>query len=194
VWLPTFLAGYQGGVLETWVAAYAVMPDFRMSERKVREGVVIAERLQRLMADSAKAYGWRFATAHRPLFVGRGVCAGYADNAFSIADDLRIPRKTGSGWQPYNPADYRAYASRQRWFRTPNDAFMTGNFHVAGSFFQKALNKDTVSWLQLLLASTYSGAFHPTAEGHAAIADAVVDQARPVIEKYAKRRRAADLQ
>ena len=39
-------------------------------------------------------------------------------------------------------------------------------------------------WLQVLLAATYSGAFHPTAEGQAAIADAIVDKARGVIEKY----------
>ncbi len=40
------------------------------------------------------------------------------------------------------------------------------------------------SWFQLLLASTYSGAFHPTAEGQAAIADAVVEKARVVLDKY----------
>ena len=38
--------------------------------------------------------------------------------------------------------------------------------------------------MQLLLASVYSGAFHPTAEGQAAIADAVVDKARGVLAKY----------
>jgi hypothetical protein len=37
---------------------------------------------------------------------------------------------------------------------------------------------------QLILASTYSGAFHPTAEGQAAIADAVADKARAVLAKY----------
>ena len=41
--------------------------------------------------------------------------------------------------------------------------------------------------MQLLLASVYSGAFHPSAEGQAAIADAVVDQARAVLAKYEKR-------
>ena len=47
------------------------------------------------------------------------------------------------------------------------------------------------SWVQLLLASIYSGAFHPTAEGQAAIADAVVEQARGVLAKYDSRRRSA---
>ncbi|MCK9912176.1 hypothetical protein MXD81_23685, partial [Microbacteriaceae bacterium K1510] len=101
-----------------------------------------------------------------------------------IADDLRLPRKTAEGWRPYNPADYKAYAPRQRWFRTPNDAFMTGNFHVAQALLQKVLKLDAFAWFQLVLASTYSGAFHPTAEGQAAIADAVAHKARNVLAKY----------
>jgi hypothetical protein len=39
-----------------------------------------------------------------------------------------------------------------------------------------------------MLAATYSGAFHPTAEGHAAIADATVVAARRVLAKYDGRR------
>ena len=97
---------------------------------------------------------------------------------------MRLPRKVNGAWKPYNPADFQAYASRQRWFRTPNDAFMTGNFHVAASLLTKALKFESLSWFQLLLASTYSGAFHPTAEGHAAIADAVASKARVVLQKY----------
>jgi hypothetical protein len=124
------------------------------------------------------------ADAHRKAFLGRGICAGYTDNAFSIADDLRMPRRIDGSWQPYNPADYKAYVSRQRWFRTPNDAFLTANFHVSGNVIQKALKLQSLSWFQVLLASTYGGAFHPTAEGHAAIADSVADKARRVLAKY----------
>jgi lysophospholipase L1-like esterase len=35
-----------------------------------------------------------------------------------------------------------------------------------------------------LFASSYSGGFHPTAEGQAAIADAVASKARAVLAKY----------
>jgi hypothetical protein len=136
------------------------------------------------MSESAVTHGWSFADGHRKAFIGRGICAGFLDNAFSIADDLRLPRLRDGRWVPYNPADYQAYAPRQRWFRTPNDAFMTGNFHVAGSVLQKALKLESLSWFQVLLASTYSGAFHPTAEGHAAIADAVADTARTVLARH----------
>jgi hypothetical protein len=66
---------------------------------------------------------------------------------------------------------------------------MTGNFHVAQSLMQKVLSQQGYAWVQLLLASVYSGAFHPSAEGQAVMADAVVGQARSVIAKYEGRRR-----
>jgi hypothetical protein len=165
-------------------AGMEVLPDFKLSAEKVREGTWIADKLQHVMMDNAEKNGWTFVDSHRAKFIGRGICAGFTDNAFSVADDLRLPRKIDGVWQPYNPADYRAYVPRQRWFRTPNDAYMTGNFHVAVSLLQKVLKLEAFSWFQVLLAATYSGAFHPTAEGHAAIADAVADKARLVLDKY----------
>jgi hypothetical protein len=104
-----------------------------------------------------------------------------------MTDELRVPRKINGTWEPFNPSQWRAYAPRQRLFRTPNDAFMTGNFHVAKSLIQTAMTMQGYGWVQLLLASVYSGAFHPTAEGQAAIADAVVAQARAVLAKYENR-------
>jgi len=65
---------------------------------------------------------------------------------------------------------------------------MTGNFHVSQSILRKVLNMEALSGFQLTLAATYSGAFHPTAEGQAAIADAVVARARAVLERYERRR------
>jgi len=165
-------------------AGMEVLSDFKMSEAKARVGTWIADKLNHAMENAAEQYHWTFVEKHRREYIGRGVCAGTTYDGANIADDLRLPRKTKAGWRPYNPADYKAYASRQRWFRTPNDAFMTGNFHVAASILQKVLKLDALSWFQLVLASTYSGAFHPTAEGQAAIADAVVDKARVVLGKY----------
>ena len=49
---------------------------------------------------------------------------------------------------------------------------------------KRAERRSGYRWVQLLLASVYSGAFHPTAEGQAAIADAVVEKARAVLAKY----------
>jgi hypothetical protein len=165
-------------------AGMDVAPDFELSTEKARDSMAAAERLDGIMRATASAYGWTFVDAHREDFQGRSICSGYSGLAMSSADDLRIPRFVKGEWVPMNPADWRPYASRQRWFRTPNDAFMTGNFHVSRSAIQKALPGNTLSWFQVLLASLYSGAFHPTAEGHAAIADAVVAEARKVLAKY----------
>ena len=165
-------------------AGMEILPDFKMSQAKARVGTWIADKLHHAMRDAAKEYRWSFVESHRREFIGRGICAGTTYDGANLADELRLPRKTEAGWRPYNPADYKAYVSRQRWFRTPNDAFMTGNFHVAVSMLQKVLKLNAFSWFQLVLASTYSGAFHPTAEGQAAMADAVVHKARAVLVKY----------
>lgn len=178
------LAGDGSETCKDGKAGLEVVSDFQMSERKLREGTWIGDKLHRQMRASAEEFGWSFVETHRREFIGRGICSGSEGDSANLADDLRLPRKIDGQWQPYNPADFKAYAVRQRWFRTPNDAFMTGNFHVAASLLQKVLKLDSLAWFQLLLASTYSGAFHPTAEGHAAIADAVADKARAVLRKY----------
>lgn len=169
-------------------AGMEVYRDFSLNQKRAMESSALADRMHDVMAQSARLHGWTFADGHRAAFNGRGICAGFSDNAFSVADDLRLPRKIDGVWQPYNPADFKAYSSRDRWFRTPNDAFMTGNFHVSGSVFQKVLKLQSLSWFQVLLASTYGGAFHPTAEGHAAIADAVVAKARGVLARHGQGR------
>lgn len=166
-------------------AGMTVTPDFVLSENRARESMAAGERLDAVMEDTSKQNGWTYVSSHREQFRGRGICAGYTEHAFSVADDLRLPRWTGRRWEPFNPADWQAYVPRQRWFRTPNDAFMTGNFHVSESLIQKVLKLQGFTSFQLLLASIYSGAFHPTAEGQAAMADAVVVEARRVLAKYA---------
>ncbi len=170
-----------------------VLPDFFLSEEKAREGNAAAERLHALMQDAAKQHWWTLVEAHRAAFRGRGICVGHTDTSWAMADEMRLPRKVDGVWEPYNPSEWRPYASRQRWFRTPNDAFLTGNFHVSQSVLQKVMKAETYSWIQLLLASVYSGAFHPTAEGQAAIADAVVEKARGVLAKYEARRRSGEV-
>jgi hypothetical protein len=165
-------------------AGMEAVPDFQLDETKLRLGTWFADKLNRQMRESAYEYGWTFVETHRRAFIGRGICAGLSVAGVSQVDDLRLPRKVDGIWTPYNPADYLPYASRQRWFRTPNDAFMTANFHVAAGLLTKVLKIEPFAPFQLLLASTYSGAFHPTAEGQAAIADAVVEKARAVLAKY----------
>ena len=181
---PLALLGDGNKVCPDSNAGMDVFSEFSLSQKTASDSSMLADRLQKVMSQSARTFGWSFSDQHRKQFIGRGLCAGFTENAFSIADDLRLPRLVNGKWEPYNPADYQPYASRQRWFRTPNDAFMTGNFHVSGSVLQKALKLQSLSWFQVLLASTYSGAFHPNAEGQAAMADSAVVKARAVLKKY----------
>ena len=169
-------------------AGMTVASAFSLSSAKAAADGRIADKLYKVMRRAARKHKWSFVEAHRKAFIGRGICAGaMTSSEFGTANDLRLPRKVNGIWQPYNPADWRAYIPRQRWFRTPNDAFMTDNFHVRASLMQKALKFKKLSWFQLLLASTYSGAFHPTAEGQAAIADALVVKARKVLKRYERK-------
>jgi hypothetical protein len=187
---PLALLGDGSSVCPDGNIGMTVLPDFFLSEAKAREGNTTAERLHAIMAESARQHGWTLVDTHRVAFLGRGICAGHTEASWGMADEMRLPRLVDGMWEPYNPADWRAYASRHRWFRTPNDAFMTGNFHVSQSLLQNVLKTQKLSWVQPLLASLYSGAFHPTAEGQAAMADAVVDKARAILAKYEARRRA----
>jgi hypothetical protein len=168
-------------------AGMSVLGDFQLSEAKAREGEVAAQRMTQIMRASARQHGWSFVDAHVRQFQGRGLCAGWTQNALNTADDLRFPLKIDGRWEPFSPADWRPYASRQRWFRTPNDAFLTAHFHVGASLLRTVMKNQGYEWLQVLLAATYSGSFHPTAEGHAAIADALAERARTVVEKYEAR-------
>ncbi|RUO97968.1 hypothetical protein [Hyphomicrobium sp.] len=165
-------------------AGMDVFPDFQLDRTKLKLGTWFADKLNRQMRESSDEFGWTFVETHRRSFIGRSICAGLSVEGVSDVDDLRLPRKIDGMWTPYNPGDYQPYAARQRWFRTPNDAFLTGNFHVAAGLLTKILPFEPFAPFQLVLASTYSGAFHPTAEGQAAIADAVVEKARAVLAKY----------
>jgi len=181
---PFALLDDAGAICRDGNAGMEVFDEFAITQKAALSSAWLADKLDQVMEKSASLHNWSFVSAHRKTFVGRGLCAGHTNGLGSLADDLRLPRRHGDVWVPYNPIHYQPYAARQRWFRTPNDAFMTGNFHVAGSVIQKVLKLESFSWFQVLLASTYGGAFHPTAEGHAAIADAVVERARAVLARH----------
>jgi hypothetical protein len=188
---PFALLDDAGNMCRDGSAGMEVFNEFRITQSAALSSSWLADKLDQVMQKSADAHGWTFAEAHRKTFVGRGLCAGHTNGLGPLVDDLRLPRRHDGVWKPYNPALYQPYASRLRWFRTPNDAFLTGNFHAAGSVMQKVLKLQSFSWFQVLLAATYGGAFHPTAEGQAAMADAVVERARAVLERHGQQSAAA---
>jgi hypothetical protein len=161
-----------------------VYPEFNLSSAKTAEGESVALKLFEAEKAAAAANHWTFVDAHRRAFAGHGVCVGAAFEGSEQADDLRLPRRIDGVWAPFPPSTYEPYAPRRRWFRTPNDAYMTGHFHIGTAVAKRVLRLASVSWFQLVLASTYSGAFHPTAEGQAVIGDAVVARARDILAKY----------
>ena len=73
-------------------------------------------------------------------------------------------------------------ASRARWMRTPNDSYLTAMTYADS--LPKALHglyvTDAIWGISGVL---YGGAAHPTAEGHAAMADADLVEARKALTK-----------
>jgi hypothetical protein len=153
-----------------------------------------------VMQTSARSQGWTFVDSHARgragapgPFARHGVCATgavHSSREVMIAETMALPRcirgrngqctAGGWTWAPFDPDQFSPYVSRQRWYRTLNDAFLTEHFHTApGTPF---VNKND-SW-RLAAAAAYGGAFHPTAEGQAAIADAVLLRARCVLRKF----------
>jgi hypothetical protein len=116
--------------------------------------------------------GFTLIISHQPEFKTRGLCArgpGDADGA-----NMQMPRDIVGEFKPYNPASFRPYASRARLFRTPNDSFLTANTH-------REDETPIADILQPAYAALYSGAIHPTAEGHALVADHVMLKVRPLM-------------
>jgi len=158
---------------------------------KVREQFQL---LYKRMRDLAGDHGWTFAGRiyADKMFEGHGFCAQNIKRISDPAEQLMIPcygtaeRDTQTcqtsfsaregTWRPYDPAtqDY-PYALRQRWVRTFNDAYMVINQKVRDRF-GKLDEKASAA-----VFSETTGALHPSAEGHAAMADSLMLTLRPVL-------------
>ena len=93
---------------------------------------------------------------------------------------MTMPRRarTSEVFEPYSPAAALPYAARWRLIHNPNDAFLTANTHREGI--------SPFDILQPAYAALYSGAFHPTAEGHAVVADHVMRHVRSLLDREKK--------
>ncbi|MCF6198519.1 MAG: hypothetical protein L3J67_03820 [Hyphomicrobiaceae bacterium] len=161
-------------------------PDFSVLNGKLKEASLFADELYRTMRKVSKRHGWTFVDGHREKFATHGFCATNPARIDETAEQLDLPRFSNNRWSSFKPSEFRPYASRQRWIRTPDDAYMTTHFHAGGLISRRLMYYRRSKWFQVVMAGTYSGSFHPTAEGHAAIADAVVKKARRVLAKYGK--------
>jgi hypothetical protein len=130
------------------------------------------------------------ADAHQAAFIGHGVCARatsdppFDNECFSADGNSFKTSLTAAASDPLTcgrPAsEFRAYASRARWVRTANDSYFAAMTYPQG--FSTTLQPSDIhdaTWG--ILSAVYGGAIHPTAEGHAAMADAALTEARRVL-------------
>jgi hypothetical protein len=131
-----------------------------------------------------------FVDDHQAEFAQHGFCASAptdppfdrecfspAGKSFndSLVDGAAEPLACGAA-----VSEFRAYARRARWIRTPNDSYFAAmTFPEGVSATLQPSNLHDATWG--VLSAVYGGAFHPTAEGHAAMADAALAGAKAVL-------------
>lgn len=151
--------------------------------------------LHRRIGELAGDHGWTFAARayEDQTFRGHGFCAQDQSRKAEATETLimpcwgKAPRETATcesnwsgkerSWRPYDPGTQNyPYALRQRWVRSFNDAYLVVN--------EKVIDRDgrVDGEGSRAVFSETTAAMHPTAEGHAAMADAVLIDLRTRIE------------
>ena len=132
-----------------------------------------------------------FVDAHQAAFANHGFCArGQNDpefdrECFSPRGESFDPDLVTAANQPMlcgrSAGDYRAYLPRARWIRDANDSYFAAMTYPQGlpSSSQPADIHDA-TWG--VLSAVYGGAVHPSAEGHAAMADAALPAVVSVLQ------------
>jgi hypothetical protein len=131
-----------------------------------------------------------FVDAHQAAFASHGFCARAESDpdfdrmCFSSKGDSFVSDIVTAASQPMvcgrSAGEYRAYLPRARWIRDANDSYFAAMTYPQGlpSSMQPADIHDA-TWG--ILSAVYGGAIHPTAEGHAAMADAAMPAASYVL-------------
>ena len=131
-----------------------------------------------------------FVDAHQLAFADHGFCArAESDPAFDVAcfsatgESFRqdpVEAATHPMTCDRSVSEFRPYGSRARWIRTADDSYFTAMTYPEGlpASLQPSDIHDA-TWG--LTSAVYGGALHPTAEGHAAMADAVLPAAREIL-------------
>jgi lysophospholipase L1-like esterase len=132
-----------------------------------------------------------FVDAHQDAFSQHGFCARadsdpvFDRSCFSPSGDSFEKDQVAAAEAPLAcnlaPKEYRPYASRARWVRTANDSYFTAMTYPEGlpALLQP---RDIHDAMWGIVSAVYGGAIHPTAEGHAAMADAALPAARTVLQ------------
>ena len=123
-----------------------------------------------------------FVDSHLTEFNNHGFCARattdpeFDRQCFSAKGDIfntdlveaaSSPMACGRG-----ASEFRAYAPRARWIRDANESYFTAMTYPQGVSSTQPSDIHDATWG--ILSAVYGGAIHPTAEGHAAMADAAL--------------------
>jgi hypothetical protein len=126
---------------------------------------------------STSTLGWTVITEQLPEYLTHGFCARNDKSTSLTGEKLIVPTliKKSNQWKEFDPRDYRAYETRQRWARIPVDAKLTTDeenwFLKKLRPLLKLLHVENLR-LDLALEDDRSNILHPTAEGLAKTADA----------------------
>jgi hypothetical protein len=131
-----------------------------------------------------------FVDAHQTAFADHGFCARAGSDpefdrtCFSERGDSFNPDIVTASNQPLlcgrSASEYRAYLPRARWIRDANDSYFAAMTYPQGlPAASQPSDIHDATWG--VLSAVYGGAVHPSAEGHAAMADAALPAAATVL-------------
>ncbi|MGX9392340.1 hypothetical protein ACWX0K_21475 [Nitrobacteraceae bacterium UC4446_H13] len=127
-----------------------------------------------------------FVDAHQAAFANHGFCARASTDpefdqaCFSAKGNSFVDDVVAAASQPLvcgrGASEFRAYLPRARWIRDANDSYFAAMTYPQG-LPAAAQPSDLHDATWGVLSAVYGGAVHPTAEGHAAMADATLPAA-----------------
>jgi len=132
-----------------------------------------------------------FVDAHQTAFADHGFCARaqsdpeFDRECFSVKGESFDPDIVTAASQPMicgrSAGEYRAYLPRARWIRDANDSYFAAMTYPQGlPSSQQPADIHDATWG--VLSAVYGGAVHPSAEGHAAMADAALPAVASVLQ------------
>lgn len=124
-----------------------------------------------------------FVDTHQAAFADHGFCARASTDpefdrkCFSATGNSFDPNIVTAANQPmlcgHSAGEYRAYLPRARWIRDANDSYFAAmTYPQALPSSSQPSDIHDATWG--ILSAVYGGAVHPSAEGHAAMADATL--------------------
>lgn len=132
-----------------------------------------------------------FVDQHQAAFANHGFCARaqtdpeFDRQCFSATGDSFVADIVSAANNPMTcgqaASDFRAYSPRARWIRDANDSYFAAMTYPQAARTPADQPGDIHDATWGVLSAVYGGAIHPTAEGHAAMADAALQATTAVL-------------